>query len=158
MGNRMTWEDIVKKYPDKWVVLKDPVLDGSDIVTGIVVDVKSDDEILSYRLENFDKKYDYCRTTEGFYRGATMSVLDNINTDEYIGRQMSFDDMKMLFPDKWVVYNEIPDNKQNKDCILLFVTEKRKTMWDFIFSYVETTGKEPEHYYTTEFMDFNGLQ
>ena len=76
MGNRMTWEDIVKKYPDKWVVLKDPVLDGSDIVTGIVVDVKSDDEILSYRLENFDKKYDYCRTTEGTFYGIIDSNFD----------------------------------------------------------------------------------
>ena len=69
MESRLSWEDIVKKYPDRWVVLKDPVLDGSDIVTGIVVDVKTDDEIIPYRLKNFDKKYDYCRTTEGSFYG-----------------------------------------------------------------------------------------
>lgn len=86
-----------------------------------------------------------------------MSILDDTNTNEYIGKQMSFNDMKMLFPDRWVVYNEIPDKKQNKDCTLLFVTEKRKIMWDFIFSYFKTTGKNPKHFYTTESMEINGL-
>ena len=34
MENRMTWEEMAKKYPDQWVVVKDAVMDGPDIVSG----------------------------------------------------------------------------------------------------------------------------
>ena len=70
MENRMTWEEMAKKYPDQWVVVKDAVMDGPDIVSGILVAVKSDDEIISYRIANTHKDYEICRTTEGWFNGV----------------------------------------------------------------------------------------
>ena len=70
MNEKMTWEEMVKKYPNQWVIVKDAVMDGPDIVSGIVVAVKSDSEIIPFRLSNTHKDYEICRTTEGWFNGV----------------------------------------------------------------------------------------
>ncbi len=64
---------MVEKYPDKWVAVKDAKKNGPDIVSGILVAVKSDDEIALYRVENHGKGYVFRRTTEGAFNGVTGS-------------------------------------------------------------------------------------
>ena len=61
-NNRVTWEEMVKKYPDKWVV-KDAEMNGSDIMSGVIVAAMTDDEITEYRLNNSDYDLEFCRTT-----------------------------------------------------------------------------------------------
>ena len=72
---QMTWEEMVNTYPDQWVVVKDAVLNGPDIISGDVIDVKSDDEIIAFRTANQKKGYEYRRTTEGFFNGITGSSV-----------------------------------------------------------------------------------
>lgn len=67
---RMTWEELVKQYPDQWVVLSNPLKDGEDILSAVLVDVKSDDEIDKYEMDHLDKGYEYWRTTEGEFYGV----------------------------------------------------------------------------------------
>ena len=69
MTEHLTWEEMVKEYPDKWVVIKDAVMDGADIVSGTIVDVKSDDDIIPFRTKNQKKGYRFYRTTEGGFYG-----------------------------------------------------------------------------------------
>lgn len=72
---RMAWDEMVSRYSDMWVVVDDAELSGPDIVSGIVVDAVSDDDIGHYQAENFEKGYEYCRTTEGFFNGITGSSI-----------------------------------------------------------------------------------
>ena len=73
MEERLTWDEIVKKYPEQWVVIKDATMEGSDIVDGIVVAVKNDDEIGEYRSGNVGKSLRFRRTTEGYHIGIIES-------------------------------------------------------------------------------------
>ena len=59
MKERITWEEMVKRYPDQWVVLEDAEMDGS-----------TDDEIDSYFLETFKagKRYIKERTTDRLFQ------------------------------------------------------------------------------------------
>ena len=59
---RMTWTEITKAYPDKWVAIANPVMDGSDILEGDVVTVLSDDEVDAYEINNHGKGYKHRRT------------------------------------------------------------------------------------------------
>ncbi len=74
---RMTWSEMVEKYPDKWVVVDNPIMDGDspDIIEGDVVAVVDDDKIDNYEIDNLDKGYIYRRTTEGFCNGITGSSI-----------------------------------------------------------------------------------
>ena len=74
---RMTWDEMVRAYPDKWVAVADAVMDGDspDILDGIVVAVLSDYDIDDYELNNLDKGYKFRRTTEGFFNGITGSSI-----------------------------------------------------------------------------------
>ena len=51
---RMTWNEVTKVYPDKWVAVANPVMDGDspDILEGDIVAVMNDDEIDSYELSH----------------------------------------------------------------------------------------------------------
>ena len=51
-NDRQTWDEMVKQYPDRWVVVKDAEMSGPDILSGVIVDVISDKEIIEYRLKN----------------------------------------------------------------------------------------------------------
>lgn len=77
MKERITWEEMVKRYPDQWVVLEDAEMDGSTILSGIVVNVCTDDEIDSYFLETFKegKRYIKERTTD--MRGMNIVYAEN---------------------------------------------------------------------------------
>lgn len=75
MGKRMTWNEMVKEYPDKWVVVDDAEKSGPDVISGILVAVKTDDEIGDYQADNFRKGYDFVRTTEGAFNGITGSDI-----------------------------------------------------------------------------------
>ncbi|MBQ7507151.1 MAG: hypothetical protein IJT05_07475 [Lachnospiraceae bacterium] len=68
---RMTWEQMVEAYPDKWVAIRNPIMDGEhpDILEGDVVTVLSDDEISEYEASHQDQNLTYCRTTESGWNG-----------------------------------------------------------------------------------------
>ncbi len=66
-NKRMTWQEMVDAYPDQWVVVKDAVMDGPDILSGVLVTVKTDDDIGAYRVQNSRRGYEFRRTTEGFW-------------------------------------------------------------------------------------------
>lgn len=76
MPERMTWDEMVEKYPDKWVVLTDVTFEDecrANVESAVVVQVLSDDEEPIVHLRN-DRKginYLYRRTTEylGFIGG-----------------------------------------------------------------------------------------
>ncbi len=72
---RMTWQEMVRAYPDQWVVVKDAEMDGPDILSGILVTVKPDDDIGAYRVQNSGNGYEFRRTTEGFWNGITGSSI-----------------------------------------------------------------------------------
>lgn len=66
MEGRLTWEEIVERYPDRWVGLRDCVMDGADIVSAVVECVCTDDEqdakICEYARAKIGLTWD--RTTE----------------------------------------------------------------------------------------------
>ncbi len=68
---RMTWEEMVEEYPDKWVVISNPVMDGDhpDILEGDVVAVLNDDEVEDYELSHIGQGLKYQRTTESGWNG-----------------------------------------------------------------------------------------
>ena len=72
---RMTWDEMVKKYPDMWVAIKDAKMDGADILSGVLIAVKPDEEIDSFEIENWGKGYEYRRTSEGFWSGSIGSSI-----------------------------------------------------------------------------------
>ena len=77
---RMTWDEMVNRYPDQWVVIEDAEMNGSDIISGVIVTAKPDSEITQYRLNNKRRDYEICRTTEGGFDGiidADISIAVN---------------------------------------------------------------------------------
>ena len=75
MGERMSWDDMVSAFPERWVVLRDTEKDGPDVLSGILVAVKTDDEIIPYEEANLRKGYEFWRTTEGDFYGLVDSNL-----------------------------------------------------------------------------------
>ena len=71
MSTRMTWDEMVSKYPDMWVVIKDPVMDGDapDILEGDVVDAVSDEDIGEYEAAHRNQGLKFRRTTECGWNG-----------------------------------------------------------------------------------------
>ncbi len=67
-NRRMTWEEMVDQYPDRWIAIRDAQMDGADIVSGIVEAVLTDDEIGEYR-EQAAHGLQFDRTTEGNWYG-----------------------------------------------------------------------------------------
>ena len=74
-NRRMSWDEMVKEYPDRWVVIKDAEMDGPDIISGIIVTVKSDDDIMRFRIDNQKKGYKFYRTSEGDFLGSSTQTL-----------------------------------------------------------------------------------
>ena len=68
---RMTWDQIVEEYPDMWVAIANPVVDGDhpDILEGDVVAVANDDEIGSVKSAHRGEGLRYRRTTESGWNG-----------------------------------------------------------------------------------------
>ena len=74
MDERMTWDEMVQRYPDKWVVVKDAEKSGPDVLSGILVTVVDDDDIGDYMADNFRKGYDFARTTEDVFYPFVQSL------------------------------------------------------------------------------------
>ena len=74
-NQKMSWDEMVKKYPNQWVVVKDADMNGPDIVSGIIVAAMSDDKITDYRLKNSNHNLEFCRTTEGEFDGIIDSDI-----------------------------------------------------------------------------------
>lgn len=66
---------MVEKYPEQWVAIKDVVMDGSNVISGIVEAVLSDDEVIEYENAHSAEKLEYRRTTEGNWGGIIESNL-----------------------------------------------------------------------------------
>ena len=69
--NRMTWDDMVKTYPDMWVAVANPIMDGDapDILEGDIVAAVSDDDIGDYKNAHRNQGLKYRRTTESGWNG-----------------------------------------------------------------------------------------
>ncbi|MBO6113012.1 MAG: hypothetical protein J6P45_08200 [Lachnospiraceae bacterium] len=65
---RMTWEEMVDRYPERWVAIRDAKMDGADIVSGIVEAVLTDDEVGDY-MDQAAPELLFERTTEGNWYG-----------------------------------------------------------------------------------------
>lgn len=73
MSNRLTWNEIVNKYPDMWVVLTDVEYRNNDmvnVISAVVICGVSDEDYPKKRVEFMQagKNYEYERTsdTRGF--------------------------------------------------------------------------------------------
>lgn len=65
-GSRLTWQEFVEFYPDKWVILRDVEEEGSTIISAILVEVCTDEEIDERFFEYIKdgKRYEKRRTSE----------------------------------------------------------------------------------------------
>ncbi len=70
VAKKMTWEEMVMTYPDAWVVLKNVKKSGPDIISGDVIDVVDDNEIMDYEDEHDGEGLTFRRTTEGEWNGT----------------------------------------------------------------------------------------
>lgn len=77
VNKKMAWEEIVKSYPDKWVVMTNCVYDKLMVVSCTVVCVLDDTEIFDFEEANINKDYQYERTTDGGFNGVI--TLENAN-------------------------------------------------------------------------------
>ena len=68
IAKRMTWDDIVDQYPERWVAIRDAEMDGADIISGIVEAVLTDEKVGEYR-EQAAPGLLFDRTTEGNWYG-----------------------------------------------------------------------------------------
>ena len=50
----LSWEDIKSRYPDEWVVLGDPVFEGTMVITGAVLSHHPDKRVAS--IEGGDRR------------------------------------------------------------------------------------------------------
>lgn len=66
---RLTWDEMVEKYPNLWVAVKDAEMDGGDIISGEVVDAKPDKEMRSFRIANWGSGLVFRRTSDGEFDG-----------------------------------------------------------------------------------------
>lgn len=75
MPERLTWAQMVQKYPDKWLALSDcEYYDSSEttIIKAVIYKVfDSDDEYENFRIDNMGKGYRYRYTTEPVISGVT---------------------------------------------------------------------------------------
>ncbi len=62
---RESWITIISQYPDRWVALRNPVMDGPDVVSGEVFAVLSDEDIIDFEDQHVGEGLIYRRTTEG---------------------------------------------------------------------------------------------
>ncbi|MBO4395018.1 MAG: hypothetical protein J5819_01560 [Eubacterium sp.] len=71
----VTWDEMVEKYPNSWVVIRNAEMDGPNIISGIVETVKTDDEICDYESQHLREGLVFMRTTEGDWSGTIDSNL-----------------------------------------------------------------------------------
>ena len=71
---RLTWDEMVEKYPDQWIAVKDAEMDGADIESGEVVAYENDmEDFIDFRIKN-RHTYKFCRTSVEDIPGIIMST------------------------------------------------------------------------------------
>ncbi len=53
---RMTWKEMIMAYPDRWLAIRDPQMDGPDVISGVVLCAMTDDESDRYMDEHVGEK------------------------------------------------------------------------------------------------------
>lgn len=51
MADKLTWDEIKRKYPDEWVVLVDFHEEGEDLIDGVVFDHGRDKDAICERMK-----------------------------------------------------------------------------------------------------------
>lgn len=69
MNEPVTWKYMVEHYPNMWIAIKDPQMDGPDIVSGIISAVITDDEIIDYEDKHRKEGLTFRRTKGGVSNG-----------------------------------------------------------------------------------------
>ena len=66
---RMTWDEMVTAYPDKWIAVQNAVMDGPDVMEGDVLCAVNDEDIGAYEDAHDGEGLIYRRTTESGWNG-----------------------------------------------------------------------------------------
>lgn len=75
IGKRMTWDDIIKQYPDKWVAFSSYNGWGPDVDDGVVEVVLSDEEYIEHRIAHIRDGWFYKYTTDDIESGGCVGYL-----------------------------------------------------------------------------------
>jgi len=79
LQEKLSWDEIVEKYPDRWVALTDYDMDGVTILAGRVCAVCKDTDRLDEEIRLINEKitFKWRRTTdiEGAYVYGTFSFI-----------------------------------------------------------------------------------
>ena len=78
MSERYTWDEMVSKYPDHWLVLQDCEMNKGDIVSAVLVKVLTSAEVDNYMAQNFGKGYRYRKTSEDTFGG--LITIEGVET------------------------------------------------------------------------------
>ena len=65
IGVNMQWDEIVSKYPDKWIAFSNATFSRSDIQSGVIYAILDDDDVTDFYDSHFDNIVYLTRTTEG---------------------------------------------------------------------------------------------
>ena len=69
MEERVSWKYMSEMYPDMWIAIREPEMDGPDVISGIIAAVLSDDEIIEYENNHDDEGLRFRRTKNGVSNG-----------------------------------------------------------------------------------------
>lgn len=85
----MTWEEMVEKYPGKWVIVKKTKGNASTVEEGIVKYVATDDEMPDIWVRCLRAKcgYDKFRTTLEPFMGVVDGVNFEITAEEIFSNE-----------------------------------------------------------------------
>lgn len=72
---RLSWDEMVRQYPNLWVAVKDAEMDGADIMSGEVVTAQPDEEMRKFRMNNHGAGFVFRRTSECGFNGHITSNL-----------------------------------------------------------------------------------
>ena len=74
-AEKLSWDEIIKKYPEEWVVLANPIFAGMQITEGVVLTHHSDKRVAS--IESTERR-------TGF-RKFTLIYTGSIPANHHIG-------------------------------------------------------------------------
>lgn len=69
INKRLTWNEAVKLFPDRWVSFRDYILDGVTFQNGILANVFTDDEYEDYLFSHWDDDLRIMRTSSSLTIG-----------------------------------------------------------------------------------------
>lgn len=76
MEERLTFEEMKKKYPDRWVFVKNAEMDGPDVISGEVICVCDDEEYADKWIEliNAGTAFNKVRTSHWMLGGGIINA------------------------------------------------------------------------------------